>query len=194
MKLLLTAFEPFGGDEINSSLEVLKAIPDKIGDKEIYKLQVPVVFGKAGETVLNEAKKIGPDAILSLGMAEGQSSVTPEFVGINFRNARIPDNDGNQPVRETIAPAGPAAIFSTLPVFEMAEAIKAAGLKGEVSYSAGSFVCNDLLYTLLLSYSGTDVKIAFMHFPLLPEQAKDGKPWMAPDDMLKALTEAIKAI
>ena len=194
MKLLITAFGPFGDNEINSSLEVLKALPSRVGNNEIYKFQVPVVFGKAGETVIAEAERIKPGSIICLGMAEGRAAVTPEYVGINSRNALFPDNEGGQPVREAIDPDGPDAYFSTLPVFDMADAIRSSGVNAEVSYSAGTFVCNDLLYTVLRHCKGTDIRAGFIHFPLLPDQAKEGQPSMSLNDMVSALTEAVKAI
>ena len=193
-KLLITAFEPFGGEELNASLLALQRLPEKIGSWEVTKFQVPVVFGLAGEKVIQAAEELKPDAIISLGQAEGQDNVTPELVGINLRNARIPDNDGKQPLRETIVSDGPDAYFSTLPVFEMAAAIKEKNLPGDVSYSAGTFVCNELLYTLLHHYAGTDTKAAFIHVPMTPVQATKGQPSMEADDIAKAIISAIEAI
>ena len=191
-KLLITAFEPFGGEDINASLLVLERLPETIGDWEITKQSVPVVFGEAAETVITKADEIKPDAILCLGQAAGRSKVTPEYVGINFRNARIPDNAGQQPVRETIVPYGPDAYFSTLPVFDMAEAIIKNDLPGEVSYSAGTYVCNDLLYSLLHHYCGTGVRVAFIHFPLSTAQATNFQPHMELDDMVDAVISALE--
>ena len=195
-KLLITAFEPFGGEDINASLLVLERLPEVIGDWEITKQSVPVVFGKAAETVITKADEIKPDAILCLGQAAGRSKVTPEYVGINFRNARIPDNAGQQPLREAIVPDGPDAYFSTLPVFDMAEAIIKKDLPGEVSYSAGTYVCNDLLYRLLHHYSltGSDVAVGFIHIPVTPEQAVEGKPSMETREAAKAIISAIEAL
>lgn len=193
-KLLITAFEPFGGEKINASEEVLKRLPDQIGEWEITKLTVPVVFGEASDSVIAKASEVQPGAILSLGQAAGRSKVTPEYVAINFKNARIPDNSGNQPLKEKICADGPNAYFSTLPVFEMAEAIGGHGLPGEVSFSAGTYVCNDLYYSLLHHFSGTDTGAAFIHLPLSPEQASEGQPFLELDDMARAVQSAISAI
>ncbi|MBR6473650.1 MAG: pyroglutamyl-peptidase I [Firmicutes bacterium] len=193
-KLLITAFEPFGGETKNSSLLAVSALPDVIGEYELVKLTVPCVFGLAGETVIAKAREIKPDAILSVGQNETSNEVTPEYVGINLRNARIPDNAGNQPLREPIDPDGPAAYFAALPVFEMDEAIKAAGIPSSVSYSAGTFVCNDLLYSILHEFNGTGVRAGFIHLPLSEEQLRDGLPFMETSDAAKALIKAIEVL
>ena len=193
-KLLITAFEPFGGENINASNLVLERLPDVIGDWELTKLTIPVVFGKAADTVIAKASDIRPDAIISLGQAAGRDSVTPEYVAINFVDARIPDNDGFQPVREKISQDGPDAYFSTLPVFDMADNIIKKSLPGKVSFSAGTYVCNSLYYSLLDHFSGTEVGVAFIHVPLTVDQATDGQPSMELTDMVQAVKCAIEAI
>ena len=192
-KLLITAFEPFGGEDKNSSLMTLLALPDAIGDFELIKLEVPCVFGLAAEAVIAKAEEIKPDAILSLGQAASGSQVTPELVAINLRNARIPDNRGNSPQREAIDDQGPAAYFSTLPVFEMSEAIKDQGIPSAVSYSAGTFVCNDLFYSLRYYYR-EDMPIGFIHLPLTREQATADSPGMDLSDMILAIIKTIETI
>ena len=149
MKLLLTAFDPFGGADINPALEAVKLVPDRIGDVEIVKLEVPTVFGKSVTTVAAKMAEVKPDAVLCIGQAGGRGAVTPERIGVNIRDAKITDNGGNQPVGAFVAEEGPAAYFATVPVMAMAEAIRASDLPGQVSNSAGSFVCNDTLYCLL---------------------------------------------
>ncbi len=193
-KLLITAFEPFGGEDKNSSLMTLMALPDAIGDFELIKLEVPCVFGLAAETVIAKAEEIKPDAILSLGQAATRSQVTPELVAINLRNARIPDNRGNSPQREAIDDQGPAAYFSTLPVFEMSEAIKDQGIPSAVSYSAGTFVCNDLFFSLRHHFRDEDMPIAFIHLPLTREQATADSPGMDLSDMILAIIKTIETI
>lgn len=192
--LLITAFEPFGGEKINASAEVLKRLPDTISDWAITKLTLPVVFGEAAGPVIGLASDIKADAIISLGQAAGRTKVTPEYVAINFRDARIPDNAGKKPCRERISPEGPDAYFATLPVFDMASAINECGLPGEVSYSAGTYVCNELYYSLLRYYSGSGVGVAFIHLPLSAEQAADGQPCMELDDMVRAISSAVLEI
>ena len=193
-KLLITGFDPFGGADRNPSREAVMALPDVIGDYTLFKLEIPTVFGLAAETVLRAAADLRPDAILCVGQAGGRANITPEVVAINLREASIPDNHGNQPRNTPVAENAPAAYFSTLPVRHMVEAVKAAGVPCALSYSAGVFVCNDLLYTLLHHYDGTPVRVAFVHIPYLPEQAGEGVPFLPLDEAVKGLTAAIAVL
>lgn len=190
-KLLITGFDPFGGENINPSWEAVKLLPEAIGEYEVHKMEIPTIFGLAAKTVLAKAAEVRPDVILCVGQAGGRSGVTPERIGINIRNARIPDNAGNQPVEEIIVPGGPDGLFSTVPTAKMAQAIQDAGLPGAVSNSAGTFVCNDTLYLLLHHYAGTAVRVGFIHVPYLPQQ---GTPNMPLERIVQALTAAIAAL
>lgn len=190
-RLLITGFDPFGGETINPSWEAVRLLPDRVGVYGLWKIQIPTVFSLGAERVLEEARQVQPHVILCVGQAGGRSAVTPERVGINMRSARIPDNGGNQPAEEPIAAGGPDGLFSTVPVAAMAAAIQEAGLPGAVSNSAGTFVCNDVLYTLLHHYRGTGVRVGFVHVPYLPEQ---GSPSLPLEDTVKALIAAIQAI
>lgn len=204
-KLLLTAFTPFDGERINPALEAVKLVKDKIGNLEIVKLEVPTVFGKSIETVREAIEREKPDFVLSIGQAGGRAEITPERVAINLDDARIPDNEGNQPIDEPIFPDGENAYFSTLPVKAMVEAIRKEGLPSSLSNSAGTYVCNHLMYGVLYfvhneycSYSArylsdnnaqhksssllfseeersSVVKAGFIHVPYIPEQVKDKK-------------------
>ena len=194
MKLLVTGFEPFGGETVNPAWEAVQRLPERIGAWELTKLQVPTVFGSAAECVLSRAQTLLPDAIVCVGQAGGRRAVTPELVAINLQYASIADNRGQQPQDVPCVLGAPNAYFSTLPVRRMAEAIRAAGLPGELSYSAGSFVCNDLLFRLLHRYDGTQTRVCFIHVPYLPEQAKNGVPSMQLDDIIRALEAAIAVI
>jgi len=193
-KLLITGFDPFGGEKVNPSWEAVKRLPDTIGGYELIKLQLPTVFGRAAETLLEKAAACGPDAIISLAHAGGRKGITPEVVGINLREAGIPDNQGNQPVNEPVVPGSPAAYFATLPVRDMVAAMKEAGLPCGLSYSAGAFVCNDVLYTVLNHYQGTKVQAGFIHVPFLPEQAAEGVPSLPLEEIVRGLEAAIKAM
>lgn len=192
-KLLITGFDPFGGESINPAWEAVRLLPDVIRDFELVKLEIPTVFGAAAQVVIDKAEEIHPDAIISVGQAGGRAAVTPEMVGINLRYASIPDNMGALPCDIPIAEGSPAAYFSTLPVRAMAKAICDAGLPGAVSYSAGSFVCNDVLYSLLHRFDGTAVRVGFIHVPFLPEQTAD-KPSLPLEQTAAALRAAIEAI
>lgn len=190
-RLLITGFDSFGGEKINPAWEAVKRLPDRIGEYVLCKLEIPTVFGLAGETVLREAARLQPDAVLCIGQAGGRGAVTPERIGVNIRDARIKDNAGNQPRGEFVASDGPAAYFATVPVTEMEDAIRAEGLPAAVSNSAGAFVCNDVLYTLLHHYAQTDVKVGFIHVPYLPEQ---GNPSLPLEDTVRALEAAIRVL
>ena len=190
-KLLITGFDPFGGETVNPAWEAVKLLPDTIGEYALCKLEIPTVFGVAAHTVLAKAGELQPDVILCIGQAGSRNAVTPERIGINIRSARLPDNAGNQPVEERIIPDGPDGIFSTVPVAKMAQAIQDAGIAGAVSNTAGAFVCNDTLYLLLHHYAGTDVRVGFIHVPFLPQQ---GTPNMELEQIAQALTAAISAL
>ena len=193
-RILVTGFDPFGGQPVNPAREAVMRLPNIIGDCEITKLEIPTVFGLASQTVLDAAERLCPDAILCVGQAGGRSAVTPEVVGINLREAAIPDNAGNIPVNTPVIENAPAAYFATLPVRDMVQAVKEKGIPCTLSYSAGTFVCNDLLYTLLHHYRDTDVKVGFVHIPYLPEQAKEGVASMELDTVVEALTVMIGAM
>ena len=190
-RLLVTSFEPFGGESVNASARVMDALPDTVGEWEICKSVLPVVFGRGAAVAIEYADRYGADAILCLGQAAGRASVTPEMVAINLMHASIPDNDGNCPHDEAVAEDAPAAYFSTLPVRRMADAIAADGVSGTVSYSAGTYVCNDVLYRLLRHYDGSGVKVGFIHVPVTPEQ---GTPSMDTETAARAVRAAIAAI
>ena len=193
-QLLITGFDPFGGASVNPAREAVMALPDVVGDYALTKLEIPTVFGLAAETVLRAAEALCPDVILCVGQAGGRAAITPEVVAINLREASIPDNAGNQPKNMPVVENAPAAYFSTLPVRAMAEGVKAAGIPCSLSYSAGVFVCNDLLYTLLHHYDGTDTRVGFVHIPYLPEQAGEGVASLPLEDAVRGLTAAIQAI
>ena len=191
MKLLITGFDPFGGESINPSWEAVKLLPEQVGAYTICKMEIPTVFQVASQQVLEKARQLQPDVILCVGQAGGRNAVTPERVGINLRDAKICDNAGNQPQEQPVVETGPAAYFSTVPCKKMVEAIATAGFPAAVSNTAGTFVCNDVLYTLLHHFDGTAVRTGFIHVPYLPSQ---GTPNMELTDIVKALTAAIEAL
>ncbi len=193
-KLLITGFDPFGGASVNPSWEAVKRLPDQVGDWQLIKLEIPTVFGLAAQTVLYTARQLQPDAIICVGQAGGRESVTPEVYGVNLRHARIADNAGNRPLAQPIVQGAPATYAATLPVCDIVRAVQSVGLPCKLSYSAGRFVCNDLLYTLLHHYRGTNTKVGFIHVPYLPEQAKDGKPSMTLADVVKVLEAVIEVV
>lgn len=190
-RLLITGFDAFGGQGINPSWLAVSQLPDQVGAFHLRKLQIPTVFGTAAALVLKAAEAFHPHVILCVGQAGGRDAVTPERIAVNIRDARIPDNAGNQPSGEPLAPDGPAAYFATVPVKEMAQAIRDAQIPSAVSNSAGAYVCNDVLYTLLHHYVGTNTRVGFIHVPYLPQQ---GTPSLPLERTVAALTAAISAI
>lgn len=188
-RILVTGFDPFGGEKINPAWEAVKLLPDRIKDMAVHKMEIPTVFGLAAERILTKAEQIRPDVILCVGQAGGRSAVTPERIAVNIRDGKIADNSGNRPEGEFVVADGPAAYFATVPVKAMASAIGAAGIPGQVSNSAGAFVCNDTLYLLLHHYAGSKVQVGFVHVPWLPEQ---GNPSMCLEETVQALVAAIE--
>ena len=191
-KLLITGFAPFGGEEINPSWEAVARLPEKINEYSLIKLRLPVTFGEAAELVIKAAEEIAADVILCVGQAGGRNAITPELVGINLRHATIPDHNGFQPQDEPIMVGGETAYFSTLPVRSMVEAMRAAGIPAQVSYSAGAYVCNDVLYTVLAHFQDSEVKAGFIHVPYSDDQNK--QPSMNINLIVKGLTIAIETI
>ena len=195
MKILLSAFEPFGGEAINASLEAMKKIRPPAG-ADLKKIEIPTVFGLAGETLLKAVREEKPDVVICLGQASGRVAVTPERTAVNVRDAAIPDNAGQRPQDEPVVEDGPAAYFSTLPIRDMTEASLRAGFPAAVSYSAGTFVCNDLMYTLLHA-SARDypaMRCGFIHVPACAAPSGGAQTPVMPTEMAAASIEAMLAV
>lgn len=190
-KILITGFDPFANARINPAREAVFALPDAIFGTEIIKLEVPTVYGFAGEVAADAVKKHSPSMIICVGQAGGRDAITPEMVAINCRYADIADNSGSVMRDVPVVCGGPAAYFATVPVRKMASAVVCAGLPGKVSYSAGTFVCNDLFYSLLHKFP--DIPTGFIHVPFLPEQAGAGVPSLSLSDTVRGLCAAISA-
>ncbi|OQP36003.1 pyroglutamyl-peptidase I [Pantoea latae] len=195
--VLVTAFEPFGGETINPSWEAVRALEGKtIGGARIVARQLPVVFSDVLGVLYAAMDEVEPDLILSVGQAGGRSDITVERIGINVDDARIADNAGQQPVDEPIVADGPAGYFSTLPIKAIVAALRSAGIPASVSQTAGTFTCNRVMYGLLhrLHAQGNGVRGGFVHIPYLPEQAAQhpGAPSMARESVMQALEIAIR--
>lgn len=194
MTILITAFEPFQQETINATMEALSLLPDSVCGHTLIKRTIPVVFGKAVEAVTALVDDLRPEAVICLGQASGRAEVTPERVAINVMDARIPDNAGERPADAPIREDGPAAYFSTLPVKAMVQAMKEAGVPASLSNTAGTFVCNDLMYGLLdhLARTGRNIPAGFIHIPATPAQAVERPtPSLAPETVAKGLAAAI---
>lgn len=171
MHLLITGFEPFGGEELNPS--TLAAARVKVDGVKIDTLVMPTEFGVSSQILLAAIEKMMPDWVIMLGQAAGRCHITPERVAINIDDASIPDNAGNTPRDRTIKPGGPAAYFSTLPIKEMVAAMHNVGVPASVSNTAGTYVCNHVFYRVMdhIANKGLITRAGFIHIPLLPGQA-----------------------
>ncbi len=199
MKILLTAFDPFGGEPVNPALEAVRLVPARIGNIEVLKLEVPTVFGKSIDTAIAAIEKEQPDAVLCTGQAGGRYGLTPERVAINVDDARIKDNEGNQPIDRPIRADGAPAYFSTLPIKAMVRNIRAAGIPASVSNTAGTFVCNHLMYGVLytLAKHYPHIRGGFMHVPFVPSQVAhraEPAPCLGIRDIGTGIEAAIRAI
>lgn len=198
MKILVTGFDPFGGEKINPAIESVKRLPDKILDAEIIKLEIPTVIGKSVDKIREKIKEVEPDVVLSIGQAGGRPDITVERVGINCDDCRIKDNEGNQPIDEKVVEDGPAAYFATIPIKAMVEHIKEGKIPASVSNTAGTFICNHVLYGVchIKASEYPNMRTGFIHIPFLPEQVTDKKnmPSMALETIVKGLELAIEAI
>lgn len=194
MKIIVTGFDPFGGETINPSIECVKALPE-IEGVELIRLELPTVFKESAKRLNEVINDVKPDAVLSVGQAGGRPGITMERVAINVDDARIPDNISQQPIDETIQTEGEAAYFTTLPIKRIVKAIREAGISAEVSNSAGTFVCNHIMYQSLFAATKADkpFKAGFMHIPFIPEQTTD-KPSLPLEESTRALQIAIETI
>ncbi len=194
MKIIVTGFDPFGGEKINQSIECVKALPD-IEGVELIRLELPTVFKESAKRLNEVINDVKPDAVLSVGQAGGRAGITMERIAINVDDARIPDNISQQPIDEAIQLDGEAAYFTTLPIKRIVKAIREAGISAEVSNSAGTFVCNHIMYQALFAATKADkpFKAGFMHIPFIPEQTTD-KPSLPLEESTKAVQIAIETI
>ena len=198
MKILVTGFDPFGGEKVNPALEAVKSLPSVIHGAEIRWVEIPTVFYQSAEILETEIVRYQPDVVLCIGQAGGRASLTPERVAINQDDARIPDNQGNQPIDTPIRLDGEAAYFSTLPIKAIVQAIKEVGLPATVSNTAGTFVCNHLMYQVLYlaDKKFPNMRAGFMHIPYMTEQVvnKPNTASMCLRDIVRGIEAAIGAI
>jgi pyroglutamyl-peptidase len=197
VKVLITGFDPFGGEKINPAWEAVKGIKDIIEGAKIIKLEIPTVFNKSIEKVKEAMELEKPDIVLCIGQAGGRYDMTVERVAINVDDARIEDNEGNQPIDIPVFEDGENAYFSNLPIKAMVEEIKGQGIPASISNSAGTFVCNHIMYGVLYHINKTykNMRGGFIHVPFINEQVLDKKnqPYMPVEHISKALEAAIKA-
>ena len=199
MKALVTGFEPFGGDRVNPSFEALARLTRRLGALDIATAALPVAYSGALPALRRAIAESEPDIVLCTGLASGRAALSLERVAINIDDARIPDNDGNQPIDRPVITGGATAYFATLPIKAATAALREAGLPASVSNSAGTFLCNHVFYGLMHEAAlveqktgGTRLRGGFLHVPYLPSQSAriPGAPSMA----LEQIVEGIEII
>ncbi len=199
MRILYTGFSPFGGETVNPAWEAVRRLPDTVAGAQILRMELPTSFRASGDLLASAMERLRPDAVICVGQAGGRAAVTPERIAVNLMDAAIPDNDGFRPVDMPICPGGPAAYFSTLPLRRIEAAVRAEGIPAALSCSAGTYVCNCLMYRLLglAERSRTPVRAGFIHVPYAEEQCvgkPDGTPFLPLWQMVRALTAAAAAV
>lgn len=198
MKILVTGFDPFGGESINPAIEAVKNLPDKIKDADIIKLEIPTVRYKSLDKIKEKIEEVNPDVVLSIGQAGGRSAISIERVGINIDDFRIGDNEGNSPVDEKVYEDGNDAYLLSLPIKAMVENVRKHNIPAEISNTAGTFVCNHVAYGVAYFKDKyfPGLRTGFIHIPFLPEQVtnKVNMPSMDLEVVTKGLVYAIEAI
>lgn len=200
--LLITGFDPFGGERVNPSYEAVKLLPERIGNINIIKRELPTEFFRASEFLRREIEAENPDFVIMVGQAGGRGGITPERVAINCMDAAIPDNGGEEPHDEVIYNDGPAAYFSSLPIKNMVSAIKEAGISAAVSNTAGTYVCNRVMYEALhisakrAKTDGKTFPAGFIHVPYIPSQTvgRENVPSMELEAIVRGLQAAISVL
>ena len=195
MKVLVTGFDPFGGERSNASLEAVRRLPARIGALEIATAVLPTSYRRSLPGLEAAIARAGPQIILCVGQAGDRAALCVERVAVNIQDARIPDNDGAQPTDAPVVPGGPAAYLATLPVRAAVAALRAEELPAQLSMSAGTFVCNHVFYGLmhLAATRGHAFRGGFLHVPCLPQQAAGGAPSMAPEDIARGIAIVLEA-
>ncbi|MBY8885669.1 pyroglutamyl-peptidase I [Streptomyces sp. PTM05] len=194
IRVLLTGFEPFGGDTVNPSWQAVSAVaalpPDGL---DVTAVRLSCVFGTALDELRAAVERVDPALVICVGQAGGRPDLTVERVAVNLDDARIPDNEGGQPLDQPVVPGGPAAYFATLPVKACVLAARSAGVPASVSYSAGTFVCNHVFYGLahLIATERPRLRGGFVHLPYAPDQVTQGGAPSMPVDLA---AEGLRAV
>ena len=198
MKILVSGFDPFGGEKINPAIESVKLLPDEIKGAKIIKVEIPTVARKSLKKLEEVIEAEKPDVVINIGQAGGRTDISVERVGINMDDFRIKDNEGNQPIDEKIAKDGPDAYLVTIPIKAMVQKMIENKIPASVSNTAGTFVCNHVCYGMahLASTKYPNMRTGFIHIPFLPEQVVDKRnmPSMPLEMIAKGLEYAIEAI
>lgn len=197
MKVIVTGFGRFLDNEQNPTKEVLKALPKEIDDKEIFPIELPVIFDECFEYLKPFIEEIKPDVIIELGLAAGRVAIMPERVALNVKDARGPDNIGYQPVDEVIRKDGKNAYFSTLPIRQIEEKLKENNIPVAISNTAGLYVCNNIMYHVAyyIDQNGLDTKSGFIHVPMSDELKGEKEVFTLPQSTInEAVIDIIKTV
>ena len=196
MKVLLTGFDPFGGEAVNPAQEAVQRVSDNINGAEVIKITIPTVQTKSVKAIEEAIELYNPDIVISVGQAAGRYDITPERVAINIDDFRIKDNEGNQPTDKIIQEDGKSAYFSNLPVKAMVKHMNDNQIPATLSNTAGTFVCNHVMYGILymIDKKYPNIKGGFIHVPYIPSQVvtKPNMPSMSASDITKGLELSIK--
>lgn len=191
MVVLITGFDPFGGEKINPSYEAVKLLPDEIGGHTIYKMELPTVVNKSTQKVIDKIEEIKPNIVINVGQAGGRTCITPEKVAINLNDFNILDNEGNKCINERIREDAPDGYFATLPINAIVEDLKKNNIPAKVSYTAGTFVCNHVMFGVLdyIKVNNLNIKSGFVHIPYIYEQVVD-----KPNNAAMSLESVVKGL
>jgi pyroglutamyl-peptidase len=195
MKALVTAFDAFGGEALNASLEAVRRLPSRTGSLEISTAVLPTSFARSLPALEEAIARAAPDVVLAVGQAGERPALCMERVAVNLQDAEIADNDGARPVDSPIVPDGPAAYLATLPVRAAVAGLHAGELPAQLSMSAGTFVCNHVFYGLMhMAATGRRrFRAGFLHVPRLPQQGRAGTPSMTPDSVARGIVIVLEA-
>jgi pyroglutamyl-peptidase len=195
MKVLVTGFEPFGGEKVNASLEAVRRLRARIGALEIATTVLPTSYSRSLPALEAAIARTRPQIVLCVGQAGDRSALCVERVAVNIQDASSPDNDGARPVDTPVVTGGPAAYLATLPVRAAVAALRAEDLPAELSMSAGAFVCNHVFYGLmhLAATRRHPFRGGFLHVPRLPQQAQGSAPSMTAEDLVRGIEIVLEA-
>lgn len=198
MKALITGFEPFGGDPVNPSIEVARSVPSIVGRYNVVAEQLPVVYGRSLRMLRQMIRAERPDCVICLGLAGGRKQLSLETVARNLMDARIPDNDGNQPRGQAIDPRAPLTLRTRLPARAILRSLAARGISASLSRSAGSYLCNYAFYSLMRHAAREDPALrgGFIHLPYDPElgAAHPGAPFLELEEMTRGIEEVLRLL
>lgn len=197
MKIIVTGFGRFLENETNPTKEIIKKLPKKIGENDIYPIELPVVFDECFIYLKPYIDEIKPDVIIMLGLAGGRTAITPERVALNLKDASGPDNKGYQPIDETIIENGRTAYFSTLPIRKIETLLKEKNIPVSISNSAGLYVCNNIMYHVLnyIETNKLSCKAGFIHVPYMDSFKPKKEAFSLPlADIYDAIVEMLKSV